>query len=99
MEHSMSMVAKRETFRHHLASMSIPHRFARDFAHDALGDPDLPEPGSWSELRAYLRDCGACRPAVIGAALAWRSYRAKLAFDGAETDPDPCAIAPALRGP
>lgn len=64
------------SFRHHLATAAPSHPFARDFAHDALDDPEMPEPASWPELRAYLRQCGACRHAVVGAMLAWRSYRA-----------------------
>lgn len=65
------------TFRQHLATGQFSHPFARDFAGDALGDPDMPEPSAWPELAAYLRECGACRPAVLGAMIAWRDYRAQ----------------------
>ncbi|BDI61806.1 hypothetical protein MACH05_23660 [Qipengyuania nanhaisediminis] len=66
-------------FREHLAAGEFAHRFARDFAKDALGDPDMPEISSWSELHSYLGLCGACREAVVGAALTWRSFRASNA--------------------
>lgn len=72
------------TFRQHLAVTAFTHGFARDFASDALGDPELPEPSAWPELAAYLRECGACRPAVVGAMIAWRDYRAHRPRRGPE---------------
>lgn len=63
------------SFKQHLSVAAFAHPFARDFASDALDDADMPAPATWSELKAYLTQCGACRGAIVGAAIAWRSYR------------------------
>lgn len=63
------------TFRERLAHAGLDHRFARDFAADALADPSLPDAASWGELAAYLRANGACRNATLGAMIAWRRIR------------------------
>ena len=68
-------------FREHLTSAQFDHRFARDFAVDALADDSLPDVSSWTELSRYLRHCGACRAAVVGAIYAWRQYRGSLPSD------------------
>lgn len=61
------------------ALIAHPHPFVRDFARDNLGlplDPRFPKnPKSYREVKAYLVIVGACRHAMIGAALAWRTYQ------------------------
>lgn len=77
-EHNMNSLS---TFRGRLAQVRFDHRFARDFAADAIADPALPDPASWGELAVYLRESGACRAATVGAMIAWRSLRASKTPD------------------
>lgn len=44
----------------------------------ALGDPNLPNPANWRELRAYLTRCGAEQEMLEAANIVWRSYQSHL---------------------
>lgn len=44
----------------------------------ALGDPNLPNPTNWRELRAYLTRCGAEQEMLVAANIVWRSYQSHL---------------------
>ncbi len=44
------------------------------FIAHAFGDPDLPNPSSWRELRAYLTQGGAEQALIEAANIVWRSY-------------------------
>ena len=44
----------------------------------ALGDSNLPDAGSWRELRSYLRNGGAEQKLIAAANIVWRSYLSYL---------------------
>lgn len=55
-----------------------------DLITDMRSDPAIPEFRTLKEMRAYLRDAGACRAALVAAAGAWRRYQRFCARQPAE---------------
>lgn len=63
------------TFTAYIRLWEERRTFAGHFVHDAIRDPDFPNPKSWRELQRYLESCRACNAAFEGARIVWREYR------------------------
>ena len=62
------------SFRAYLAKRQATEFPASTFIADAQSDDALPDPASWQELKAHLRQRGACMEAQAAVHLVWNSH-------------------------
>lgn len=64
------------SFRNYLAKREASDTPAGNFIADARADRVLPDAASWQELKAHLRQRGACMEAMATARVVWNGYDA-----------------------